>query len=362
MSKKKNKNETKISQDEYNDWIEDEVNPEQVVENNEGIDDYYQHYGTKSVKNEARKKKQLVEKLLTPPKKDKGVNQQHFQPVDENDTHQMDLLELPNDNGYNYALVIVDIGSRKVDAEPLDTKTSLSVRNGIVRIYNRRLLKRPKHVEVDDGSEFKGEVVTFFKERNVTMRVAQPKRHRQQGLVERANQTIGLALFKRMYSNEILDNKINSEWVDILPDIIKGMNERAAARKPMKYIETPLCEGDSCNMLQIGDKVRVALDSPRELITKKAGNKRGDGTIWLQGRFRSTDIRWHPDVRTIVDIKLLPNRPVQYVLNEPAHVWFTKNQLQLVEGEEMPPESVRRTKPVPKPKKRGGDIMSGGLK
>ena len=126
-------------------------------------------------------KPQILDRLLQKPFKDKGKNIPHFQPKDENITQQIDLLFLPDDNGYKYALMVADIGGkRKLDAEPLKKKDSASVLTALKAIYSRDILKVPAIVEMDPGSEFKGEVEKWFKSEKVAIRVGKTGRHRQQ--------------------------------------------------------------------------------------------------------------------------------------------------------------------------------------
>lgn len=53
------------------------------------------------------------------------------------------------------------------------------------------ILKMLHVIEVDSGSEFKGEVKKYFEDTDVRIKVAKPGRHRQISLVERRNQIIG---------------------------------------------------------------------------------------------------------------------------------------------------------------------------
>ena len=57
-----------------------------------------------------------------------------------NGSHQADLLFLPEDKGYKYALVVVDIATGKTDIEPLKTKQSKEVLDAMKRIYKRKYL------------------------------------------------------------------------------------------------------------------------------------------------------------------------------------------------------------------------------
>ena len=202
----------------------------------------------------------LIDKLHRAPKKDSSINTPHFAETEPRMTNQADLLSLPDDHGYKYVLVVIDIGSRKLDAEPLKSKDSSTVQKAFAAIYKRKYVKMPQRLEVDPGPEFKGEVQSYFQNHGVYIRVGEVGRHRQQAIVERAIQTIGNVLHKRMTGEELITGALSTEWVEDLPVVIKAMNRRAEKRKPKKHSSLAVCEGDSCNLLQEGAKVRVQLD------------------------------------------------------------------------------------------------------
>jgi len=118
-----------------------------------------------------------------------------FQQVARNHPHQADILYLPHDDGNKYLLVVVDVGSRHVDAEPLKSRTSEDTLSAIKKMYKRKHLDQPKRIEVDAGSEFKNKFSKWCHNENIVLRVAKTGRHRQQAIVERMNQTIGKALY-----------------------------------------------------------------------------------------------------------------------------------------------------------------------
>lgn len=300
------------------------------------LNDFYRNYlPTKN--NRKMLKNEVLYNLYKKPKKDVGPNAPKFQPVQKGYVHQADLLFMPMDRGFRYILVVVDIGSRKTDAEPIKNKRNETVLKAFKKIYARKVLSLPKKLEIDDGSEFKGTVSRYFKDNNVNIRVAKPGRHRQQAIVERKNQTIGKALHTAMSGQQLLTGKISRRWTHILPELIKAINN--IPRKKQKYIDKPTCEGDSCVLLDIGTKVRVLLDNPIETTGQK-----------LAGRRRSSDIYWDPQIREIVNVVLQPNQPAMYQLNaikkehkklgrEP--VMYTKNQLQPVQkNEKLPPKWI----------------------
>ena len=95
---------------------------------------------------------------------------------------QADLLFLPKDEGYRYALVVVDVATRAMDAEPLKEKKTEAVLQAFRKIYARKYLKWPtKFLQVDSGSEFKSVVANFSG--------VQEEGHRRQGWQGRSSQT-----------------------------------------------------------------------------------------------------------------------------------------------------------------------------
>jgi hypothetical protein len=150
-----------------------------------------------------------LEELYKKPKKEKlpdeGASFQVFEP---NLIQQADLLFLPHDKGFKYALVVVDDASKICDAEPIKNKNSIDVLNAFKKIYHRNILKLPQiQIEVDDGSEFKGEVAEYFKKHKIRVRVAEPNRHRQQGLVELKNKILGSTLLQLQTLDEMKTKK-----------------------------------------------------------------------------------------------------------------------------------------------------------
>ena len=67
------------------------------------------------------------------------VNFSHFDVNVPNEVHQADLLFLPHDGGYKYALTVVDVASRYKQAEPLKTnhllKLLLHLKGFIVEVH-----------------------------------------------------------------------------------------------------------------------------------------------------------------------------------------------------------------------------------
>lgn len=267
--------------------------------------------------NASTRAKLLMKKL----KKDKGLNMPHITNEKKDDEHQIDVLYLPSDKGFKYLLVITDVYDRYTYALPLKNKTSAYVLNKLLKLYDTHKVPIPRQIDIDLGSEFKGVFRTTMKDKNIAIKVAQPGRHRQQAIVERKNQQIGDKLFEYMLADEIRTNKVSKQWLKYLPKVLDDINKKA---KHKSLPDRVVCDKDSCNLLNIGQKVLVMLDNPQTYHGKK-----------LTGRFRSADIRWNPNPRTIMDIILIPGKPPMYYVNkegsdEVLRVGYTKNQLQSI--------------------------------
>lgn len=290
-------------------------------------DDFYKSLGLD--RNYKKKDQEELYNLYKPVKRDKGLNRGHQKSYIPFYEQQMDLLMLPEDEGYKYALVVVDVNTGITDAEPLKNKDSETVAKGLKKIYSRNIMKEtPTIARTDSGSEFKGAVKKFFKNMHILHSTAQPGRHRQLAFVERRNYTIGSALFFRMIGQEIITGAISKEWVKDLPVVIEYINKNVKPqKKPLS--DMPVQNEDNIDLIEVGTKVRTALDNPIDLLTRKT----------LHGKFRGSDIKWDPKVKTVTNILVTPDNPPFYKVDD-VRVGYTKNQLQIVQNERKPKGEV----------------------
>ena len=273
-----------------------------------------------------------------------------------------DTLYLPNDKGNIYALIVVDQGSREVDAAPLKDRTPESMIDGFKAIWKRKILKQPKLLVVDSGTEYKGKTAMYLESLGINIKTALPGRSRQVSLAERKNQTIGKMIHKFQAYKELNSGVASSEWVKDLPVLVAAINVKV--KEKMKDIDIPTAatlkqevsklpsvdinkaiptsesskstdkteESKKVKMHKINDKVRVQLDKPID----------PNGNV-LHGTFRSSDIKWNPQIRTIKEIIMSPNKPILYMLNSVTapnvtdyRAAYTYNQLQKVIRTELP--------------------------
>jgi hypothetical protein len=246
-----------------------------------------------------------------------------------NVANQCDILYLPNDGGYKYLLVVVDIGTKKCDVEPLKVRDAGTVKTALKAIYARKIIKQPLRLEVDGGTEFRGEFQKHFsKILNIITKVA--NRSRQQSVVESKNGQIGEVLNTAMLADEMANDATSKKWVYLLKPMVKLLNKEYAVEPKMTDIEAPVITNKFTeDILDIGTKVRVQLDKPVNYV---------DGKPEV-GKFRKGDIRWSKDVKTITRFFLRPNQVPLYQVDDDARVAYSRFQLQLVADNEVMPIS-----------------------
>jgi hypothetical protein len=257
----------------------------------------------------------------------------HYSSGEKNARHQADLLYLPNDEGYLYLLVVVDIATRLIDAEPLKVRDSKTVRDAMKKIYNRKILKLPTFdLQVDEGTEFKAEFKKYF-EKLTKIFTKQVGRSRQQAVIESKNKIIGTILNKKMLADEINNDQTSRSWVDIVPEVVKLINNEYG-KTPDKFNIDDSIKTDKLNkkLIPVGSKVRVKLDTPKDYVS---GDK-------LRGKsFRSGDIRYNKEPKTVTQVYLNPSSPPMYQVDNKDNVAYTRPQLQIIENNEVLPKTNR---------------------
>ena len=253
--------------------------------------------------------KSLVSELTAPPKK--PLTAPTWRTVKrENNRHQADLLFLPDDKGYRYLLMVVDMATKRVAGRPLKNKKAANVLKGLKDIYKKDM-DVPSIFHVDSGKEFMGPVTTWLKSQGMLVRTAATQRHSQQAVIEAQNKIVGGIIMKLELNQELESGETSTEWVSFLPTILDTMNEHAKKPPKGKKATQPkgaICKGYECKLLDVGTLVRVALDYPISGALQKGKHQKvGFG-------FRTGDIRWSIKGYKIKNILLHPGQPVRYVV------------------------------------------------
>lgn len=294
------------------------------------IKKYYKHFNLTKVANPKHVQNELLYQLYKEPKEKAKI---HFAPNYKNEVIQCDLLYLPHDQGYKYVLVAVDIGSRLCDAEPLKNREATTVLKALERIFKRKIVNEPHEIVVDSGAEFQGEFINHFQSIGIKVRVAQVNRHRQVGLVESRNKSIGDWLMKRMTAQELNTGVVSTEWVKYLGEVVKRLNKKFEIKNPKPNESNEMkCLDGHCELLQIGDLVRHPLDYAINVHDEKR----------VHGKFRSADIKYSLRPTKITFIKLSPDNVPLYGL-EGKKALYSKEVLIPVNSDKirMPPKHLQ---------------------
>lgn len=288
------------------------------------IEDFY-----KSIKKNAKANTELNQ-LYKQPVPEKGIYMPVAQVFQPDIYYQADTLYMPEDKKFKYILVVVDMHDGRIDAEPMKDVNKFEVLKAFKKIYSRDILYYPIFITFDKGNEFKNpEVEKYFNQNGTNVKYALTGRSRQLANVERANQKISSILFKRMANQELITGEQNNEWVDDLPELVKVLNKNLKKPLQREIFPEPVVDEYTGKLLPIGTKVRLLLDYP----INNTNHAR------LSGKFRTSDIRWTPDIYEITDVILKPGYPPGYLTNKNDMVFRTKNQLAVVKKNEKEPDS-----------------------
>jgi hypothetical protein len=109
----------------------------------------------------------LVSIMRKPDKLAKLYN--HYDVSTPNEEHQCDLLVLPNDSGFRYVFVVIDVASRYRECKPLRFKTTNACADVLKAIYDDKNcpLKPPLYMRTDQGPEFRGAFTQYLSSVNV---------------------------------------------------------------------------------------------------------------------------------------------------------------------------------------------------
>ena len=244
----------------------------------------------------------------------KYIPRAHWVVEKPNYVHHADLLYLTHDTQggiiFKYALVVVDVASRYVGAEAISNKFSIGVARAFESIYSRKL-KYPRIIKVDEGSEFKGEVIDLMKEHGVRIQRGEPGNHRAQAFAERANRTIADRLYSHQYAQEMLTDKTSRIWKRRLREVVAAINREPrrilAGEKPSDAVDE-----DEVNVGQVKYRRSVGVDEVRLPPGVMVRYLFFPGEDEGGNRRRATDPIWSIEVYVIARAVVMHDQPVLY--------------------------------------------------
>ena len=285
-----------------------------------------------------------IEALYKKPTKE--IIYPHAYITDKNILHMIDILYLPEDKGFKYLLVVVDCNNKLCDGRPLKSLEMDEIIINLDDIYKKsKYLKRPETLQADNqfktkkfidycengvvhskyGSSKKNNRAQFIK-----LKISLPYRHRQQSIIERLNQTLGIMIFLKQADDEVKKGVNNTKWVDCIHSIIDFINKYKMKYLDVDYvkkIEIPddfVFNSKTRYIIADGVIVKVLLDQPEDIEGRK-----------LQGKHRATDRYWTTDNYKVLNSYLFPGNPPLYKVQnlrtkEIPKALYTNEQLNIL--------------------------------
>ena len=137
---------------------------------------------------------------------------------------------------------MIDVASRYKASRPLKTKKASEVADMLRDIYKKGPLRYPKEFHIDNGTEFKADVLKLMKEKGVEVVSATTKYHHTfTAFIERFNKTLAERLFKAQDVQELQNPTKDSKiWVKYLQKAVTRLNSektRMLGMTPAKAIK-----------------------------------------------------------------------------------------------------------------------------
>ena len=275
---------------------------------------------------------------VPPPKR---IDHPHFYVTEVNKMHQADLMYLPHDkvyqNTYKYTLQVIDVASRYKVSRPLKTKRASEVAEMLKDVYKKGPLRHPQELHVDNGTEFKADVLKLMKERDVKVISATTKYHHNfTAFVERFNKTLGERLFKAQDAQELQNPTKDSKiWVKYLQKAVTRLNNEKTqmlGMTPAKAVKL--------------DRVELKVKPyPEEKVLPEDGLYRylyQPGELEGGDRRRATDMiwSWNP-VRIDRIVENEGQRVLYYLADGPQRAFVSEELMLIPEDTKVPPDWVK---------------------
>ena len=239
---------------------------------------------------------------------------------------ECDLLFLPEDNGYNYCLTVIDTASRYKWGQPLKTKTSKEVLEAFKKMTTSTTfqkhfdsdkmrpidLKKVQVIYSDAGVEFMGQFSEYLKSNNIIQKKSPVGYHLS--MVERFNLELAKKIFKIQAIEEYETKQTVKSWVNLFQHEIYKLNNQITREINMKPVDAikmdkipqnvnKFTEEDKTKYYPAGTIVRALL-SPEQYLDV-ANNK-----IKKENR-RGTDPYWTSDLYYVVNS---PNKKTEGII------------------------------------------------
>ena len=189
------------------------------------------------------------------------------------------------------------------------------------------MLKYPRVIQYENGSEFKGEVAKLLEKHNVEIRkVTMKYKHTHTAFVETFNNELTKLLFKLIDAQELQDpEKVSTIWAKIVNKIVNKMNNTESLMTGRKHKDVI--------------KLDTVAEDGLNRYLYQPGEQHGDQ------RRRATDFIWSKNTYRLDRIVQDPGNCVLYYLQDGSDRAFVPEDLMHVsEDTQVPPDWVSEWK------------------
>jgi hypothetical protein len=242
----------------------------------------------------------VIDDILTKPDPKAKKYFNHYNNVVPYSELECDLLFLPEDQGYNYCLTLIDTASRYKWGQPLKSKTSHEVLEAFKKMTITSTfqtlpidLKKVQVIYTDAGGEFSSVFAEYLRNNNIIQKKSPIGYHLS--MVERLNLELARKIFKIQAIEEYETKQTVKSWINIFQHEIYKLNHQITREINMKPIdaikmdkvpqrENKFTKEDELKHYGAGTIVRALL-SPEQYLDVannkiKKENRRGTDPYW----------------------------------------------------------------------------------
>lgn len=235
---------------------------------------------------------QLIQELHKPARKNFARRRVIVKGLD--DLFQADLVEMipyaKQNRGFKYILVVIDVFSKFVWAEPVKNKSSVEVTKAMKKIFSS-IKQTPKNLQTDQGKEFYNKDFKALM-KNFNINHYSTYSSMKASIVERVNRTLKSKMWREFSMQG------NYKWLNLLPKVVERYNNTVHSTTNFKPIDVTRKNEQAIlnsafndikmsrlnNKYRIGDYVRIS--KHRKLFDK------GYTTNWTNEIFKIRKVNY----------------------------------------------------------------------
>ena len=266
------------------------------------------------------------------------------------DLWDVDLMDVSNlavhNDGVKFILIIIDVFSRYLFAEPMSNKTPAETLKALKKVMTRSG-RQPDTFRSDAGKEFLGKnIADYLAEREMYQQVT--RNDKKANYAERVIQTLKKKMYRYMYYH------LGNRYIDVLQDLVAGYNDNyhsgiqcapSAVTKEneielwaQQYLPEPTGQVKKTHFkFHVGDLVRIS--NSRHPFSRGYGQTFSEELFKVKHRYGST-----PTTYRLIDLK-----------DEDIAGLFYEAEMVLVRGKHPDtPQSIYRVESILRKRKRRG--------